>query len=212
MTRLEQTAAIGLAVASLALVSACGSSHAHDARTATPAAPGTPQTTDASDTTPASSDASSSADIPPELTMEVKSPVKLMPVPARYTCDGSDASLPLSWSGVPAGTAELDLFIFTLPGEVRHIPDWAIVGLSPQLHKIAAGQVPAGAIVGRNSLGQSRYSICPRKGSTAKYLVHLYALRHKIRAAQGFDPNVLRKQLLQAQTSEGLLEFSYTRR
>jgi phosphatidylethanolamine-binding protein (PEBP) family uncharacterized protein len=33
------------------------------------------------------------------------------PVPAQHTCEGADASPPLEWSGLPAGTRSLALII-----------------------------------------------------------------------------------------------------
>jgi phosphatidylethanolamine-binding protein (PEBP) family uncharacterized protein len=173
-----------------------------------PASTGTPSTASV-----ASVQAAQAAKtIPPEITISLDSPTKLKPISALYTCDGSNISLPLAWREVPPHTAELDLFIFTLPGTASHVSDWAVAGLSPTLGKLSAGQLPKGAVVGRNGSGKSRYSICPRKGTSAAYLVHLYALARRLPAKPGFDPNLLRQRIQQSPTSAGLLEFSYKRR
>jgi len=135
-------------------------------------------------------------------------------LPARYTCDGADVSPPLRWSSIPAGTAELALFVFEFEGEAPgggSLLDWAVAGLSPTLRGLAAGALPAGAIVGRNSRGQSRYSICPPPGGIHHYGVVLLALPRPVAAAPGFDADALDRQATSIAESEGLFGFSYER-
>ena len=205
--RLKFKAAVG-GIAALALVG-CGGSAA--SKPATSAAD-VPTASAPASTAGKSSPTNASRVIPPEVSIALPRPIGLKPLPSHYTCDGTNSSLPLTWRNVPANTAELVLFIFTLPGVVKHIPDWAVAGLNPKLHQLSAGRLPGGAIVGRNSAGANRYSICPARGRRADYLVHLYALTRRVSARPGFDPNRLRERLQQNPTQEGLLEFSYRRR
>ena len=85
---------------------------------------------------PQSSNASSLPKPQPEL--EFKSPVlnKRGIIPVRYTCGGSNTSLPLSWTHVPPRAAELVVYavkpIRTPKGSKhRALVQWAIAGLSP---------------------------------------------------------------------------------
>jgi phosphatidylethanolamine-binding protein (PEBP) family uncharacterized protein len=115
---------------------------------------------------------------------------------ARYTCDGGDVSLQLVWSRLPAGTREVDLFVLGV-ASARRVSSakthdtltvqWAVAGLSPALHAIAAGHLPAGAIVGRGTGGRARYSMCPAKGRLTKYFVLLYALPRRLALRPGFQ-------------------------
>ncbi len=60
-------------------------------------------------------------------------------IPSQYTCDGSDISPPLSWSGVPAGTASLVLVVEDPDapgGTFRH---WAAYDITPGSPGLAAG-------------------------------------------------------------------------
>src|SRR5262249_18956339 len=50
-------------------------------------------------------------------------------IPRQYTCDGADQTLPLSWSSVPAGTAELAL-VMDDP-DARGFVHWVVVGIPP---------------------------------------------------------------------------------
>jgi phosphatidylethanolamine-binding protein (PEBP) family uncharacterized protein len=100
---------------------------------------------------------------------------------ARYTCDGSDISPPLEWGTVPPGTGSLVLMVVGLtpqPGTGNEgiSIEWAVAGLPPELHKLAAGRLPQGAYVGYSTDGKRGYSICPPKGRRKIYQFELYGL------------------------------------
>jgi phosphatidylethanolamine-binding protein (PEBP) family uncharacterized protein len=122
----------------------------------------------------------------------------------------------LQWAGVPSGTAELVLFISNLEAKAPgggELISWAVAGLKPTLNGISAGSLPAGAIVGRNSFGQTRYTLCPPKGSPIQhYAVVLYAMQHPVAAQPRFAANVLSKTVAHTATYSGLTGFSYKRR
>jgi hypothetical protein len=112
-------------------------------------------------------------------------------IPALYTCAGKNIAPPLEWGAVPAGTAELALFVlgFTPAGPNNRYTasvDWAVAGLSPSLHNLRAGTLPAKANIGRDSDGKRHYSVCPKKGSTEQYQFELYALSPEESIRTGF--------------------------
>jgi phosphatidylethanolamine-binding protein (PEBP) family uncharacterized protein len=142
-------------------------------------------------------------------------------IPRRYTCDGKNISLPLEWSGVPPETKELVLFAFSLSpaqpnaqgGSVteRITLQWAVAGLQPTLHGLAAGKLPHGAVVGRNKQGHVGYSICPSEGSAGHYLFLLFASPQRLSPRPGFNGGPLFGRLRRMRPRYGGLTTSYSR-
>jgi phosphatidylethanolamine-binding protein (PEBP) family uncharacterized protein len=150
----------------------------------------------------------------PESTIRLTSPVPLQPIASRYTCDGADVPLPLRWSTVPADTVEQDVVIFELhPPAGRSAESWAVAGLGPSVRAISSGLLPHGAIVGRNNLGKTGYSVCPPHSVSAKYIVRVMTRRHKVHVEPGFDSAAFAKAVVGSSSEDsGLLVFSYARR
>ncbi len=117
-------------------------------------------------------------------------------LPAQYTCDGSNISPPLQWSNVPARAAALVLFMIddTTNGPAGGIR-WIVGDISPTATGVAAGQTPAGGILGANGSGHTGYGgICPPRGKTATVEFELYALKKKIPLTPGFQPAVAERE------------------
>jgi phosphatidylethanolamine-binding protein (PEBP) family uncharacterized protein len=149
----------------------------------------------------------------PNLSLTLTSSTPLSPIAKRYTCDGSETTPQISWGKLPANTKEVDLFLFNLlPVHGKLVDDWAVAGLKPKQSGVAAGHLPAGAILGRNSFGHVGYTVCPPKGQTVKYAFLVYALPKRISAKPGFNPEQLREKALHTAEFAGLLGASYTRR
>jgi phosphatidylethanolamine-binding protein (PEBP) family uncharacterized protein len=131
-------------------------------------------------------------------------------LPSTYTCDGKNSPPTLKWSGVPAGTEELILFVLGLEpvGETLFF-NWAVAGLDPSLTEIPTGQLPTGAILGRNGYGKEAYSICPAQGQSETYVFALYALPQALSPKRGFDPMSLRKEVLGLSGDVGLVTAAY---
>lgn len=149
------------------------------------------------------------------VTMSLESPNaitgngQLRQLPAKFTCDGADTWPTLHWSGTPAGTAELALFVMNVqPVEGRLFFDWAVTGIEPGRGEIETGKLPKGAVVGRNSFGKSGYSVCPPGGNEV-YMFALYALPEKVTASKGFDPSETRAKILEVSGNAGLMALSY---
>jgi phosphatidylethanolamine-binding protein (PEBP) family uncharacterized protein len=114
------------------------------------------------------------------------------PIPALYTCDGKDITPPLEWGSIPAGTGELALFALGFTpnpakaGTYTATVQWAVAGISPSLHKLAAGKLPPGAHIGLDTDGKAGYSICPKKGSEEHYQFELYAVSSAVAISAKF--------------------------
>lgn len=144
----------------------------------------------------------------PAITASAGAPGRLA---APYTCDGDDSWPELRWSGVPAGTAELALFVMNVqPVEEKLFVDWALAGLDPGLTEIQAGELPKGAIVGTNGFGKRGYELCPSGGGEI-YMFAIYALPRELSPKQGFDARELRKEVLDLSGNVGLLPAVYER-
>jgi len=133
-------------------------------------------------------------------------------LPADYTCDGANKWPAFSWSGIPAGTKEVALLMMnTQPVDEKLFFDWAIAGIDPSSDGIGAGELPAGAVVGKNSFGRNGYSICPPKGKAETFMLLLYALPKPLSSKQGFDPLELREEAERQAGNAGLMAVSYAR-
>ena len=102
-------------------------------------------------------------------------------IPAEYTCDGSDISPPLAWSGTPSGTRSLVLVVEDPDapgGTFRH---WAAFDIAPTAAGLAAGYGagrPGDRVrEARNDFGQPGYrGPCPPPGPAHHYHFRLLAI------------------------------------
>jgi phosphatidylethanolamine-binding protein (PEBP) family uncharacterized protein len=226
MGRLLKIVAMSAALVLTPALAGCGGSSstsrssstatAASASQTTPAATGTQTSADAPAGTPDDAQASKTEHFP-QVTLRVSSPAFApgSKIPVRYTCDGAGTSPPLHWGAIPKGTAELALFILGNDGESAGNPRiyWAVAGMRPTLKGVSAGKLPPGAIVGRNSLGQSGYTICPTRGRGLRhYAVALLTLPRPTAATPGFDANTLYKAVRHTAAYAGLTGFTYKRR
>ena len=107
------------------------------------------------------------------------------PIPKKYTCEGGDASPPLSWASVPAGTKSLALIVDDPDAPDPDAPrmtwvHWVVYNIpasaSGFAEGVSSGGLPPGAVEGPNDFGRVRYGgPCPPVG-THRYFHKLYAL------------------------------------
>ena len=102
-------------------------------------------------------------------------------IPSLYTCQGQDISPPLSWAGVPAGTASLVLIVDDPDAPDPAAPKmtwvhWVVFNLPPDINGLKeAASLPVGAEAGLNDWKVSHYKgPCPPVG-THRYFHKLYA-------------------------------------
>jgi Raf kinase inhibitor-like YbhB/YbcL family protein len=106
-------------------------------------------------------------------------------IPTQYTCEGSDVSPPLSWTGVPAGTKSLALIVDDPDAPDPKAPKvtwvhWVLFNLPSETTSLAenasARGLPAGAKQGTNDFKKNTYGgPCPPIGRH-RYYFKLYAL------------------------------------
>ncbi len=132
-------------------------------------------------------------------------------IPRTYTCDGSDISPPLSWSGVPAGAKSIALIMDDPDAPRGTWVHWVLFNIPPDTTGLAEG-TEGGAQQGSNSWGRTGYGgPCP-PGGTHRYYFKVYALDILLTLETG----VTKAQLLKAMDghvlAEGQLMGRYSRK
>jgi len=104
-------------------------------------------------------------------------------IPADYTCDGSDRSPPLAWTGAPAATKSFALIVDDPDAPDPAAPKmtwvhWVLYNLPANTTGLVEGvrQLPAGTREGKNDWKRTGYGgPCPPVGRH-RYFFKLYAL------------------------------------
>jgi Raf kinase inhibitor-like YbhB/YbcL family protein len=106
-------------------------------------------------------------------------------IPEEYTGEGRDASPPLAWAGVPAGTKSLALVVDDPDAPDPAAPKrvwvhWVLYDLPPAAAGLPAGvapaALPAGAREGKNDWGRTGYGGPMPPVGRHRYFFKLYAL------------------------------------
>jgi hypothetical protein len=144
-----------------------------------------------------------------EMKIEIKSPAfeEGGMIPRQYTCDGKDASPPLTWGALPTGTKSLALIcddpdapmgtwvhwvLFNIPADIKTLPENI-----PSQKKLEIG-----AKQGQNDFRNIGYGgPCP-PGGTHRYYFKLYALDTEL----NLDLGITKAQLLKAMEGHVLAE------
>ena len=104
------------------------------------------------------------------------------PIPRKFTCQGSDVSPPLKWTGAPSNARSFALVADDPDAPVGTWVHWVLYNLpaastdlAENTQKLAA--LPGGARQGVNDFHQPGYGVpCPPPGKPHRYFFKLYAL------------------------------------
>ena len=106
-------------------------------------------------------------------------------IPKQYTCQGSDSSVPLAWSGLPSATKSLVLIVDDPDAPDPAAPKltwvhWVLYNIPPGATGLKAaikpGELPKGTLEGLNDWKRTGYGgPCPPIGRH-RYFHKLYAL------------------------------------
>jgi Raf kinase inhibitor-like YbhB/YbcL family protein len=131
-------------------------------------------------------------------------------IPARFSCDGAKARPALRFAGVPAGAAELALVV--VDPDAGGFVHWTAYALAPDVRRLAATGLPAGAREGQNSTGSTGWTPpCPPSG-THRYEFRLYWLKRKSGLGTGAKPDEVIAAVRKSAGGSGLLVGRYARR
>jgi Raf kinase inhibitor-like YbhB/YbcL family protein len=96
-------------------------------------------------------------------------------IPARFSCRGGNTPPPLTWTGIPPGTASIALVMDDPDAVGGTYTHWVVFNLPATASGIAGGHLPAGTAQAQNSGGQAAYlGPCPPSG-THHYRFTVYA-------------------------------------
>src|SRR5690554_239262 len=109
-------------------------------------------------------------------------------IPSKFTCDGENISVPLSWSNLPEGTQSVAVVMHdpdTAKGTLYH---WGIWAIPADLNQLAEGQptsaeVALGGVTAFQSTNVGETfgytGPCPPEGDdTHRYIFEIFALDH----------------------------------
>ena len=109
-------------------------------------------------------------------------------IPVRHSCEGANVSPPLSWSRVPDGAAELALVVADPEADEGVFHHWVVTGIEAAPAEVAAGELPAGAVVAKGSSENPTWiGPCPPSGEEHDYVFSLYPLSRQLGLDAGGD-------------------------
>lgn len=129
-------------------------------------------------------------------------------IPSKYTCEGENVNPSLEFVDVPDGAKSLALTMFDpdIPQEFKDRmgiagwDHWTLWDIPTSVTEIAENSVPKGAVQGRDTRGDIKYSgPCPPKDKEPprhRYIFTLYALDlEKVDLAEGATQDELKKAI-----------------
>ena len=129
-------------------------------------------------------------------------------IPKKFTCDGSDTSIPLSWNDPPEGTKSFALIADDPDAPSGVWVHWVLYDLPPNVREIseaiaARETLDDGTKQGKNDFGQVGYGgPCQPAGAAHRYFFKLYALDRMT----GLKPKATKQELLVAVKGHTLAE------
>jgi Raf kinase inhibitor-like YbhB/YbcL family protein len=137
-------------------------------------------------------------------------------IPTDHTCDGTNISPPLSWSGVPDGTKSLALICDDPDAPAGTWVHWVLYNIPPTATELPRNIPPdrsldSGARHGINDFRKYGYGgPCP-PGGTHRYYFKIYALDSELALKPGVTKAELLKTMAGHIRAEGRLMGKYKR-
>jgi Raf kinase inhibitor-like YbhB/YbcL family protein len=106
-------------------------------------------------------------------------------LPQHFTCRGAKTSPPLDWSGAPLETKSYAIVVDDSAAPITPYIYWIVFNIPQATTDLQAAQLPPGAEVAENSLGQASYDPpCPDSAGHS-YRFTVYALDKTLNLASG---------------------------
>ena len=167
-------------IAAVAVLAAVATGCNDDGRTLTPAPP-------TSEAPPTTATSAGDADAASGLRLTSPDVIEGEPLDPRFTCEGLNVVPELLVSGVPPAAAELAVAVVDLDAD--GFVHWVVAGLPPTTTRLAAGELPPGAVFGRTDSGVSGWDgPCPPPGDEPhRYEFRLYVAAEPLGLTPGLD-------------------------
>ena len=139
-------------------------------------------------------------------------------IPQKFTCQGSDISPALSWSGAPAGTKSFALIADDPDAPAGTWVHWVLYDLPASTTQLAENvpkteKGPGGGTQGMNDFKKSGYGgPCPPPGNAHRYFFKLYALDTSLNLKPGASKADLEKAMKGHILAQAELMGTYKRR
>ena len=123
------------------------------------------------------------------------------PIPKRHTCDGTQASVPLSWPAPPKGTQAFVIIAEDPTVSEGSLVHWVVYDLPGTTLKLPAGvptreSLRGGGKQGTNDLGKIGYAPpCPDPGKPHQYWFRIYAVDRRLDLPGGASPRQVREAM-----------------
>ena len=132
-------------------------------------------------------------------------------IPVEFSCDGSNTSPALSWSGVPASADALALVVADPDAPSGTFYHWVVADIPTTTTRVDAGNTPEGGVVAQNSAGDSAYmGPCPPSG-THHYRFTVYALSERTGISADASTDDVLSAIDAVADTAGTLTGTYTR-
>jgi Raf kinase inhibitor-like YbhB/YbcL family protein len=122
-------------------------------------------------------------------------------IPKQFSCEGTDGSPQLNWSGVPSAAHSLALIMDDPDAPAGTWVHWVLYNLPASAKELAEGvekqeQLADGTLQGRNSFGKAGYGgPCPPPGNPHRYFFKIYALDLKLDLKAGASKDELEQAM-----------------
>ena len=140
------------------------------------------------------------------------------PIPAKYSCEGNDASPPLKWTNAPANTKSFALIADDPDAPVGTWVHWVLYDLPPNATELPGDVAKtqftsSGAKQGLNSWPRLGYGgPCPPPGKPHRYFFKLYALDTMLDLKPGATKKDVEAAMKGHILAEGQLMGTYQRK
>ncbi|WP_281950478.1 YbhB/YbcL family Raf kinase inhibitor-like protein [Nitrosophilus kaiyonis] len=151
-------------------------------------------------------------------TMEIKSPAFENEgfIPAKYTCDGEDISIPLIFEDIPKEAKTLAIIMDDPDAPVGVFVHWVIYDIPAEINSLPEG-IPNAPVLeynikqGVNDFGKIGYGgPCPPNGAH-RYFIKVYALDKALNAEPGISKSNLLNLISGHVVDEAVLMGIYER-
>lgn len=138
-------------------------------------------------------------------------------IPKQFTCDGSDLSPALEWSGAPENTRSFSLLADDPDAPAGTWVHWVLYDLPADAKQLAEGvprdeQLSNGARQGKNDFRRIGYGgPCPPPGPEHRYFFKLYALDAKLKLKAGASKADVEKTMAGRMLAQATLMGRYQR-
>lgn len=134
-------------------------------------------------------------------------------IPRRHTKDGEDLSPPLTWSGIPDGTAELVLLCEDPDAPSGTFLHWLVTGIDPDSRGVGEGHTPPAGSPGTNGFGHKGWGgpRPPHGDKPHRYVFRLYALPGSVTLPDGADAEAVHRAVDHRKLAAGTLVGRYGR-